>query len=504
MHSSLHTQRSGLERLRQVSRPVMAVATGLMVAALATGCGGNDLLAGSLDKQFGKASDGTPDGIVSLSLGNGDDSAKAMAVQADGKIIVAGTSTSTGGSSNIVIERFNSDGTLDATFGADGNSDGTPDGVVNLDLGTSSDDAKAVAIQADGKIVVAGNSTPTGGSSNVVLARLDKNGKLDATFGADGNADGTPDGVVQVSFGNGDDAVDAIAIQLDGKIVVAGDTTSNTGNGSQNMVVARLNIDGTPDKTFGADSGADGTPDGVVSISLDDGNDEAKAVAIQADGRIVIAGNTVGADNTSNIVVARLNSDGTLDTTNFGVGNADGTQDGVVAISLSNGDDKAKAVALQADGKILVGGVTVAADNSSNVAVARLNSDGTADVSFGAGTADGTPDGSVSLSFGAGDDKLKGLLLQADGKILIAGSNTAADGSSNAVVARLNSNGALDSSFGEDSSDGTPDGVVSISLGNGDDSAEALALQADGKILIAGDHVASDGSSNIFVARLIN
>jgi uncharacterized delta-60 repeat protein len=501
MHSSLPTQRSGLERLRHVARPVMAVATGLMVAAFATGCGGNDLLAGSLDKHFGKASDGTPDGIVSLSLGSGNDSAKGMAVQADGKVIVAGTSTSTGGSSNIVIERFNSDGTLDSSFGADGNSDGTPDGVVNLDLGTSSDDAKAVAIQADGKIVVAGNSTPTGGSSNVVLARLDKNGKLDATFGADGNADGTPDGVVEVSFGNGDDAVDAIAIQLDGKIVVAGDTTSNSG-GSQNMMVARVNANGSLDATFGAGN-ADGTPDGVVSISLGDGNDEAKAVAIQADGKIVIAGNTVGSDDSSNIAVARLNSDGSLDVT-FGAGNADGTQDGVVAISLSNGDDKAKAVALQADGKILVGGVTVAADNSSNVAVARLNSDGTADVNFGAGTADGTSDGSVSVSFGAGDDKLKGLLLQADGKILIAGSNTAADGSSNAVVARLNSNGALDSSFGEDSSDGTPNGVVSISLGNGDDSAEALALQADGKILIAGDHVASDGSSNIFVARLIN
>lgn len=502
MHSSLPTQRSGLERLRHVARPVMAVATGLMVAALATGCGGNDLLAGSLDTHFGKASDGTPDGIVSLSLGSGNDSAKAMAVQADGKVIVAGTSTSTGGSSNIVIERFNSDGTLDATFGADGNSDGTPDGVVNLDLGTSSDDAKAVAIQADGKIVVAGNSTPTGGSSNVVLARLDKNGKLDATFGADGNADGTPDGVVQVSFGNGDDAVDAIAIQQDGKIVVAGDTTSNTGNGSQNMVVARVNANGSLDATFGAGT-ADGTPDGVVSLSLGAGNDEAKAVAIQANGKIVIAGNTIGSDNSSNIAVARLNGDGSLDAT-FGVGNADGTPDGVVAVSLSNGDDKAKAVALQADGKILVGGVTLAADNSSNVAVARLNSDGTADASFGAGTADGTPDGSVAVSFGAGDDKLKGLLLQADGKILIAGSNTAADGSTNAVVARFNSNGALDSSFGEDSSDGTPNGVVSISLGSGDDSAEALALQADGKILIAGDHVASDGSSNIFVARLIN
>lgn len=502
MHSSLQTRRSGLERLRHVARPVMAIATGLMVVALATGCGGNDLLAGSLDKQFGKANDGTPDGIVSLSLGSGNDSAKAMAVQADGKVIVAGTSTSTGGSSsNIVIERFNSDGTLDTSFGADGNSDGTPDGVVNLDLGASSDDAKAVAIQADGKIVVAGNRTPTGGSSNVVLARLNKNGTLDATFGADGNADGTPNGVVQVSFGDGDDAVDAIAIQQDGKIVVAGDTTSNTG-GSQNMMIARVNTDGSLDATFGAGN-ADGTPDGVVSLSLGAGNDEAKAVVIQANGKIVIAGNTVGADKSSNIAVARLNSDGSLDAT-FGVGNADGTPDGVVAISLSNGDDKAKAVALQADGKILVGGVTVAADKSSNVAVARLNSDGTVDASFGAGSSDGTPDGSVAVSFGNGDDKLKSLLVQADGKILIAGSNTAADGSTNAVVARLNSNGALDTSFGQDSSDGTPDGVVSISLGSGDDSAEALALQADGKILIAGDHVASDKSSNIFVARLIN
>ena len=115
MHSSLPTQRSGLERLRQVSRPVMAVATGLMVAAFATGCGGNDLLAGSLDKQFGKASDGTPDGIVSLSLGSGDDSAKGMVVQADGKIVVAGYSTS-GGSNNFAVVRYNANGILDTTF----------------------------------------------------------------------------------------------------------------------------------------------------------------------------------------------------------------------------------------------------------------------------------------------------------------------------------------------------------------------------------------------------
>ena len=502
MHSSPHTQRSGLERLRQISRPVMAVATGLMVVALATGCGGNDLLAGSLDDQFGKASDGTPDGIVNLSLGSGDDFAKGMAVQADGKVIVVGTSTSTGGSSNIVIERFNSDGTLDSSFGADGNSDGTPDGVVNLDLGASSDDAKAVAIQADGKIVVAGNSTPVGGSSNVVLARLNKDGTLDKTFGADGNADGTPDGVVQLSFGDGDDAVDAIAIQKNGKIVVAGDTTSNTGNGSQNLVVARVNTDGSLDATFGAGT-ADGTPDGVVSLSLGAGNDEAKAIVIDAHDRIVIAGNTVGADNSINIAVVRLYGNGTLDT-EFGTGNADGTPDGVVAVSLSNGNDKAKAIALQADGKILVGGVTMGADKSSNVAVARLNSDGTLDASFGAGTADGTPDGAVAVSFGNGDDKLKGLVVQADGKIVVAGSNTAADGSTNAVVARLNSDGSLDSGFGQDDSDGTPDGVVSLSLGSGDDSAEAIALQADGKILIAGNHVASDQSSNIFVARLIN
>ena len=106
MHSSLHSQRSGLERLRQFSRPVMAVATGLMVAALATGCGGNDLLAGSLDQHFGKANDGTPDGIVSLSLGSGNDSAEAIALQADGKILIAGDHVASDKSSNIFVARL--------------------------------------------------------------------------------------------------------------------------------------------------------------------------------------------------------------------------------------------------------------------------------------------------------------------------------------------------------------------------------------------------------------
>ncbi len=499
--------RSCLPNWRAASRPALALVTGALVVLLAVGCGGGGsdasagpALPGALDASFGKANDGTPDGVVNLSLGNGNDAANAMAVQADGKIVVAGSSTSTGGAThNIVVQRFNTDGTLDTGFGK--SSDGSPDGVVSLNLGDNTDDvARAVAIQADGKIVVVGTSV--GQSSNIVLARLNADGTLDAVFGS-GMADGTPDGVVAVNLGVGDDVANAMVIQPNGKIVVAGTTTSTTGGTtSKNIMVARLNTDGTPDVGFGVGT-ADGTPDGVVSISLGDGSDEANAVALQADGRIVVAGTTTTTSTgaTSNIAVVRLNGNGTLDA-DFGAGNADGTPDGVVSVSLGDGADVAKSVAIQSNGKILVAGTTVAADKSINIAVARLNADGTLDASFGAGTADGTPDGVVAVSLGKGDDDVNAMTVQADGKIIVVGSTTSTGSSANIAVARLNANGSLDASFGAGNADGTPDGVVSLSLGDGSEFARAVALQADGKIVVAGDHV-SGSSTDIFVLRLI-
>ncbi|PUE46763.1 hypothetical protein B9Z47_13180 [Limnohabitans sp. 2KL-1] len=498
MHSGLSTSMSSFGQFRRQVAAAMLVA---FTTSLVVGCGGSSLLptAGTLDATFGAGTgDGTPDGVVGRSLGAGNDYAKTMAVQTDGKIVVAGSTTSdaNGGTSNIVVERFNSDGSLDVTFGV-GNSDGSPDGTVTLDLGDSSDVAMAVKIQADGKIVVAGTSKPTNGTSNIILVRLTSAGVLDTSFGADAN-DGTVAGVVAVDLGGaGEDVANALAIQADGKLVVAGSTTLS---GTKNLMLARVNTNGSLDSAFGA-SGTDGTPAGVVSISLGDGDDQANGLVIQPDNRIVVAGTTRAADSTTNAFVARLNSDGELDSS-FGVGSADGTVDGVAGISFGNGNDAASAVTLQSDGKILVVGATTAADNSTNIAVARLNTDGSLDNSFGADASDGTPHGVTGLSLGTGNDTGVAITMQADGKIVVAGFTVASDGSTNAAVARLLSNGTLDTSFGQGNSDGTPDGVVAISLGAGNDFAHALAVQSDGKILIAGDRT-NAGSSDVWLARLL-
>ncbi len=486
---------------KKIRRKMAMLMVAAMAASLVAGCGGNGArsLAGLLDVTFGAGSnDGTPDGIVGLSLGAGNDHAKSVAIQTDGKIVVAGTSTSNanGGTSNIVVERFNTDGSLDVTFGA-GTVDGSPDGVVTLDLGNSTDVAVAVKIQTDGKIVVAGTSTAVGNTSNIILARLTNIGELDVTFGV-GNADGTPDGVVAVDLGGvGDDVVNAMGIQADGKIVVAGSTTLS---GSKNIMLARVNTDGTLDSTFGAGN-SDGTPDGVVSLSLGNGDDEANALAIQSNGQIVIAGTTVAVDTSTNAVVARLNVDGTLDAA-FGAGTSDGTPDGVVSASFGTGNDTANGIAIQTDGKILVVGTVTATDSTTNIAVARFTTDGNLDTSFGRGNSDGTPDGVVGLSLGNGNDVGAAIALQGDGKILVTGYTVSGDSSTNAAVIRMLTDGSLDSEFGQDASDGTPVGVVGISLGAGNDYVRAMTIQQDGKILIVGDRE-NGGSSDIWLARLL-
>jgi uncharacterized delta-60 repeat protein len=450
---------------------------------------------GLLDTTFGKANDGTPDGVVNLSLGNGNDGANAAVLQKDGKLVVAGYSSSTGGkSSNIIVLRLNKDGTLDTSFGV-GQDDGSPNGVVSIDLGESADTAAAIALQSDGKIVIAGNRRSK--TSDIVLARLLPNGKLDRSFGK-GDADGTPDGVVSMSLSDGDDVANALALQKDGKIVVAGTTLA--GDKTTNIAVARLKADGTLDTAFGQGD-SDGTPDGVVSVSLSQGNDAAQALALQNDGKIVVAGTATAQDKSTNIAVARLKSNGQLDPT-FGVGTGDGTPDGVVAVSLSQGNDAAKAIAIHRS-QIYVAGDYVAADGSTNVAVARLKSDGSLDPSFGRDGSDNTPDGVSGVSFGKGNDHVHALAIQSNGALLVlAGTTSATDNSSNIAVARMKSDGSLDKRFGAGESDGTPEGVVGLSLGSGDDVAKAVVLQADGNIVVVGDRV-NGTSSDIVVVRIL-
>lgn len=457
-----------------------------LIASIAWAAGG----AGVLDASFGAGEeDGTPAGVVSTSLGNGDDVAEDLNVAADGSVTVVGNRNN-GASNDIVIVRYSADGAFDAGFGV-GEDDGTPAGVVNVSLGDGNDFGTAIATQADGKVVVAGYHEE-GASTNMVVMRLNTDGTLDDSFGtAD---DGTANGIVNISLGDGNDVARDVAVQADGKIVVVGDSV--VADGSTNIIVARLNADGSVDESFGQSE--DGTPNGFVATSLGAGNDNANALVLDADGKIVVAGSRVAEDGSSNILIARYDANGVPDAT-FGASGDDGTPEGFVNISLGDGNDASRDLALQADGKIVVVGDSVAADGSTNFILARLNADGTADDSFGV-SEDGTPNGFVATSLGDGNDFATGVAMQADGQIVVAGYHQEGE-STNIAVARYDAAGALDQGFGT-ADDGTENGIVNISLGDGDDMANGVAVQGDKLILVAGTTTATDGSKNIAVLRL--
>lgn len=290
----------------------------------------------------------------------------------------------------------------------------------------------AMAIQPDGKLVVAGEAFP-GSHAVFILARYNSTGSLDTTFGNNGKA--------TTDFGGGDHSAQGIALQADGKIVAVGKSGTVVGN---NFPVARFNPDGSLDSSFGNG--------GTVTIQFFNTpgnplNASASAVTLQTDGEILVAGNSAG-----DFALARLNPNGSLDTT-FGGG-------GTVRTDLG-GQDSASAIALETNGKI------VAAGSSSGFALVRYNSNGSLDTTFGTG-------GKVTTDFSAFDGA-SAFALQTDGKIVVAGFS-----SSDFALARYNTNGSLDTTFGTG-------GKVITDINNGSsDLASAIAVQLDGKIVVAG------------------
>jgi uncharacterized delta-60 repeat protein len=340
---------------------------------------------------FGTAGTG---GIVKTSLPSVASSAQAIAVQPDGKILVAaltfagvsGTTATTG----IALLRYNADGTLDTTgFGA-------PNGFVTAAIGPgTTSDTCALALQGT-NIIVAGASS----NGNVYLYRYDTNGVLDTTFGTNGSTV-TPLGLPALS--------PAIAIQSDNKIVLAGGKGSFTAsNQPVDQVVIRYAADGkTLDTSFG------GT--GIVTQDINSLGNFGNAVAIQADGKIVVAGhaNVNFAADTSDISLVRYNTNGTLDTALVGPGN--NPNPGIVITSLG-GFDNALSVAIQQDGKIVVSGNSGSGGFTQTV-VLRYKPDGSADAtSFGVqGLVVPPLVGPSNISSGSA------VLVQSDGNILIAG-----------------------------------------------------------------------------------
>jgi uncharacterized delta-60 repeat protein len=419
---------------RGTSRRAATVAA--VVATLAASAGVAHAAPGDLDPSFGG------DGKTTIDYG-GVDGAQAVAVQPDGRIVLAGYG---GLSVDFTVTRLNRGGTFDTSF------DG--DGTAGTDFG-GGDHGQAAALQPDGKIVVAGYTSV---NNDVAVARFNRDGSLDASFDPGG-----ADGPGKKTFGyGGDDAAWAVLVQRDGKIVVAG-----TGNANYDFVITRLNADGSFDATF------DG--DGTAGFDFG-GGDYGYAVAVQPDGRLVVAGDT---SIKQDVAVARFNpagpADMTLDTTFDG--------DGVTTLDYG-GNDGAQALALQPDGKIVVVGYGAP---SGVVAVTRLLPDGSRDSSF-----DG--DGTAGIDFSGGVDREDAgyaVAVAPDGKIVIAGSAEFSAVNTDFAVARLQPGGALDTTF-------SFDGKTTLNFGDYD-YASAVALQPDGAIVVAGH---TSVNEDIAVARL--
>ena len=350
---------------------------------------------------------------------SGNDDGNSVAIQADGKIVVAGTSF-VNGSQDFSVARYNTNGTLDTTFDTDGK--------LTTDFG-GSDQGTSVAI-SNGKIVVAGVSYVNQASGyDFALARYNSDGTLDTTFDTDGK--------LTTAIGTTDVAT-SVAI-FDGKIVVAGYSNMNN---NYEFALARYNSDGTLDTTFDAD--------GKLTTDIRQ-NDFGYSMAIQTDGKIVVAGYS---GNNNDFSLARYTTNGTLDTT-FDT-------DGTLTTDMG-GVDYGNSVAIQTDGKIVVAGVT----SYNDVALARYTTNGTLDTTF-------DTDGKLTTDFG-GADYGNSVAIQTDGRILVAGSGSSGN---DFTLARYTTTGALDTTF-------DTDGKLTTDFG-GDDFGNSVAIQTDGKIVVAG------------------
>ncbi|EEF57641.1 delta-60 repeat domain-containing protein [Pedosphaera parvula] len=368
------------------------------------------------------------DGSLDTAFTTGTDFAvRTVAQQTDGKLIVGGDFTAVNGVSRPGVARLQPDGILDTTF----------------DPATgASNHVNAVCVQANGKVLVGSESSILGYSKWKGLIRL--------------NTNGTPDSAFQ-SYTGIDGPVNSVAMQRDGKALISGAFASI--NGTNRNRIARLNVDGTLDTTFNPGSG----PGGVPSAYDPSGSYRIDCVASQSDGKALVGGYFNLFQGTNRNALARLNTDGSLD-------NAFHPAPSEYAEIVS--------VAVQTDGKIVLGGFFNSINGTSRTNIARLNADGSLDNTFNPGS--GATEGGVFC-----------LAVQSDGKVLLGGDFSGVNGVLRRCVARLNADGSLDSTFNPGS-------------GTVNNSVYSLAPQADGKVLIGGAFSKFNGTTNWHIARLNN
>jgi uncharacterized delta-60 repeat protein len=475
-------------------------------------------------------SDGSFDATFNVGGLGTDLAVTSIAIQSDGKIVIAGIFTKFNGTSRNGIARINANGSLDVSFNP----------------GTGSNNgAQTLAIQSDGKIIIGGLGFSTfNGVSRVNIARLNTNGSLDLSFDPG------------IGVGGG---VWTISIQSDGKILIAGGLTFY--NGTPINRIARINPNGSLDNTFNPSTsinrliysiamqaggkiiaGGEFTladdiynhllrtdTDGKTDMTFNPGsgtNNLVNDIVVQTDGKSIIAGRFTAYNNTSRRRIARLNTDGSLDNTfNPGTG----------------ANDESYSLAVLTDGDILIGGKFTSYNGSDRNKIARLNSDGSLDINFpfNAGgttidkglngdvrcivpqsngsiivggtftsfTVDNTivysrerilrllPNGTLDQSFNPGtgiSGALYAIALQNDGKIIIGGNFTSYNGITRNHIARLNTDGSLDLTF-------NPGTGGNIANGSG---VFSIAIQNDGKIIIAGGFSSFNGIPRNKIARL--
>lgn len=403
-------------------------------------------LKGELDPTFGQG------GKLTTDFGSSTEEAHGVVVQPDGKIVVAGIARpAPHQQQRFILTRYDTQGALDPTFG-----DGGTVITAITDNDYDASEAYALLLQPDGKLVAAGTAVDfTAHHKSFALARYNPDGSLDATFG-DGGRVLT---VATVANDNqADDEIAAIAIQPDGKIVAVG----KAGSFPPDFAVLRYNADGSLDSTFG---------DGGRVISNLNYEDEARAVAIQPDGKILVtglSGSELGITS-DDFALVRYNTDGSLDST-FGEGGK------VITAFSREAQDWAYSIVLRPDGTIVIGGPVAVGGALCGMYVCTT---------FGFGLAQYTPDGGLDPAFGEGGKSVTkfpstagnyALLLLPDGKLVAAGHSR----NNLFGLALYNPDGTLVPSFGTE-------GIVETDfVRTSPDRIYALALQADGKIVAAG------------------
>jgi uncharacterized delta-60 repeat protein len=432
-----------------------ALAAALMVASAVAAAAAP----GQLDPSFGAG------GTVVTEFPSSYSGARAVAVQADGRIVAAGFAhTNNSIISDFALTRYDASGALDPTFGTGGR--------VRTDFGGRFDEALAVAVQPDGRVVVAGNSSDANGS-DMAVARYNSDGLLDASFDGDGMA--------LVDFGS-EASARAVALQPDGGIVLAGGVLQPVGGGCcvSDFALVRLTSVGALDSSFDGDGR-------VVTDFLagaDNGHDVAQAVRVQADGRIVAAGAGVAGVVSVDFAVARYLADGSLDAT-F-------SDDGLVTTDFVGYFDEIRDLAVDTGGRIVTGGQSCEfpgnSDEVCDFGLARYTSNGTLDRRFGR-------KGRVRTDLGADlSEGIRGVVVQTDGRIVAAG-DTSGPGASDVGLTRYRSDGRLDRGFGVN-------GVVITPVSPSTDEVGGLELQADGRLVVAGTTAISQ-SFGFFVSRYL-